>query len=96
MKVNPDDWWYFYREGIIDRVRCVVPLQIRKTAKLESTLGSYRLGNGIRGRLAWALVQRKVPLLHQSAGIPAAADLPAVGPRGLVNTPFAEKPSRLD
>jgi hypothetical protein len=96
MKVNPDDWWYFYREGIIDRVRCVVPLQIRKTAKLESTLGSYRLGNGIRGRLAWALVQRKIPLLHQLLVYRRQWIYRQWGRAELVNTPFEEKPSRLD
>ena len=31
-RVNPDDWWYFYREGALDRVRCVMPMPVFKSA----------------------------------------------------------------
>jgi glycosyl transferase family 25 len=93
---NPDDWWYFYREGIIDRVRCVAPLSVRKTAKLESTLGSYSLGTGIRGRLVWSLVRRKLPVLHQLLTYRRQRIYRRWGRVDLVNTPFVEKPSRLD
>ena len=51
VRVNPDDWWVFYREGVLDRVRCVVPIPVLKSPKLTSTMGSYSLGNGLKGRL---------------------------------------------
>jgi glycosyl transferase, family 25 len=96
VRVNPDDWWHFYREGIIDRVRCVTPLSVRKTAKLESTLGSYSLGSGIRGRLVWPLVRRKLPILHQLLTYRRQRIYRRWGQAELVDVPFVEKPSRLD
>jgi len=96
VRVNPDDWWYFYREGVIDRVRCVVPLSVFKTAKLTSTMGSYSLGNGVKGRLAWALVNLKIPLLHQALIYRRQRIYPKWGRSELVDIPFIEKPSRLE
>ena len=37
-RVHADDWWYFYGEGVLDRVRCVVPLPVLKSPKLTSTV----------------------------------------------------------
>ena len=96
VRVNPDDWWHFYREGILDRVRCVAPLSVRKTPQLESTLGSYSLGNGLRGRLVWALVRRKLPILHQVITYRRTRIYRQWGRTELVDMPFIEKPSRLD
>jgi glycosyl transferase family 25 len=97
VRVNPDDWWFFYREGILDRVRCVAPLQVRKTAKLESTLGSYSLGNSVRGRVVYALVKRKIPVIHQMAVRRRQRIYREWGRAAeVVDMPFVEKPSRLD
>jgi glycosyl transferase family 25 len=96
VRVNPDDWWYFYREGVIDRVRCVAPLSVFKTARLTSTMGSYSLGNGVKGRLAWALVNRKIPLLHQVLIYRRQRIYRQWGRSELVDMPFIEKPSRLE
>lgn len=96
VRVNADDWWFFYREGALDRVRCVVPLSVHKTAKLTSTMGSYSLGNGIKGRLAWALVSRKIPLLHQVLVYRRQRIYRQWGRSELVDMPFKEKPSRLE
>ena len=58
IRTNPDHWEYFYREDILDRLRCVqCRLSVRKAAKLTSTQGSYSLGNGLRFRLLWPLVK---------------------------------------
>jgi hypothetical protein len=96
VRANPDDWWIFYREGVLDRVRCVVPLPVLKSPKLPSTLGSYSLGNGIRGRLVWALVRRKIPLLHQVLNYRRQRIYRQWGRSELVDMPFIEKPSRLE
>jgi glycosyl transferase, family 25 len=95
-RANPDDWWYFYREGVLDRVQCVVPLPVLKNHKLESTLGSYRLGTGLRARLVWPLVRRKIPLLHQYLGYRRHRIYSRWSQPELVDIPFVEKPSRLD
>jgi glycosyl transferase family 25 len=97
VRANPDDWWYFYREGVLDRVRCVMPLPVLKNAKLNSTLGSYSLGNSAKGRLAWALVRRKIPVLHQALGYRRQRIYRQLwDQQEFVDMPFIEKPSRLD
>jgi len=96
VRVNPDDWWFFYREEVIDRVRCVVPLSVFKTARLTSTMGSYSLGNGVKGRIAWALVNRKIPLLHQLLTYRRQRIYRQWGRSELVDMPFIEKPSRFE
>jgi glycosyl transferase, family 25 len=95
-RVNPDDWWYFYREGALDRVRCVVPLPVRKSPRLHSTLGSYSLGNSVKGRLAWPLVRYKIPLLHQALNYRRQRIYRQWSKQELVDIPFIEKPSRLE
>jgi glycosyl transferase, family 25 len=96
VRVNPDDWWFFYREGVIDRVRCVAPLSVFKSAKLTSTMGSYSLGNSVKGRLAWALVSRKLPILHQALIYRRQRIYRRWGRSELVDMPFIDKPSRLE
>ena len=66
VRVQADAWWFFYKEGVLDRVRCVVPLPVRKNPKLTSTIGSYSLGSGVRARLVGPLVRHKIPFLYQA------------------------------
>jgi glycosyl transferase, family 25 len=96
VRVNPDDWWFFYREGILDRVRCVMPLPVLKTPKLTSTLGSYSLGNSLRGGLARRLVRLKIPILHQALSYRRQRIYRRWSQQELADMPFIEKPSRLD
>jgi glycosyl transferase, family 25 len=91
-----DAWWCYYREGLVDRVRCVVPLPVLKNPQLTSTIGSYSLGNGVRGRLVGALLRRKIPLLHQALSYRRRRILHQWGRVELVDAPFIEKPSRLE
>ena len=95
VRVNPDDWWFFYREGVLDRVRCVVPLSVFKSAKLTSTMGSYSLGNSVKGRLAWTLAKSKIPLLHQVVIYRRQRIYRQSSRSELVDMPFIERPSRL-
>jgi glycosyl transferase, family 25 len=96
VRVNPDDWWYFYREGALDRVRCVAPKPILKSPKLMSTLGSYSLGNSLKGRLAWPLVRYKIPLLHQALNYRRQRIYTKANHVEFADMPFIEKPSRLE
>ena len=91
-----DMWSLFYREGALDRVRCVVPLPVLKNPRLESTIGSYSLGNGAKARLIWPLVRRKIPLLHQVLGYRRQRIYRQWSRSVLVDMPFVEKPSRLE
>jgi glycosyl transferase, family 25 len=96
VRVNPDDWWYFYREGALDRVRCVVPLPVLKSPKLPSTLGSYALGNSVRGRLVMRIVRLKIPLLHQALAYRRGRIYRQLDQHELLDIPFIEKASRLE
>jgi glycosyl transferase family 25 len=96
VRVNPDDWWYFYREGALDRVRCVMPIPVLKSPKLISTLGSYQLGNGLKGRLAWRLMHFKIPIVHQMLIRRRRRIHELWSQQLLVDVPFIEKPSRLE
>jgi hypothetical protein len=60
-----DEWWFFYREGLLDRVRCVAPRPVHCSAEIASTIGHYSVGNGLRNRLVGPLARRKIPVLHQ-------------------------------
>jgi glycosyl transferase family 25 len=95
VRVSPDDWWFFYREGALDRVRCVIPLPVTKSARFESTIGLYGLGKGIKGRLLEPLVRRKVPVLHQVISYRRQLIYRQMTQSELVDLPFVEKPSRL-
>ena len=96
VRVNSDFWWHFYREGILDRVRCVMPLPVRKNPNLISTMGSYSLGNSFAARMAWPVVNRKVPVLHQVLCYRRKRIYGQWSRAEFVDMPFVEKPSRLD
>ena len=95
VRASPDDWWFFYREGALDRVRCVVPLPVTKSPKFESTIGLYGLGQGLKARLLEPLVRHKVPVVHQAISYRRKLILRQMSRSEIVDTPFIEKPSRL-
>lgn len=96
VRVQADGWWFFYREELLDRVRCVLPMPVLKNPKFASTIGSYSLGNGILGRLAKPLVSSNIPVLHQALTYRRQRIYRQWGQSEIVDVPFVEKPSRLD
>jgi glycosyl transferase, family 25 len=96
VRVQADGWWFYYREGVLDRVRCVVPLSVFKNPNLTSTIGSYSLGNGLRARLVKPLMRRKIPGLHQALSYRRRRIYRQWGRSELLDVPFIERPSRLD
>lgn len=96
IQVQADMWWSFYREGLLDRVRCVVPLSVEKNPKFTSTIGSYSLRSGIRARLAGPIMRAKIPVLHQALAYRRQRIHRQWSRIELVNKPFVEKPSRLE
>jgi glycosyl transferase, family 25 len=95
VRANADDWRHFYQEGILDRVRCILPLAVVKSPKFESTIGLYSLGNGVKARVVRPLVSRKIPLLHQVILYRRQRILRQWDRSEIVDMPFIEKPSRL-
>jgi glycosyl transferase, family 25 len=96
IRANADAWRWFYREGALDRIRCVAPLPILKSANLTSTIGYYSLGSGLRARLVGPLVRGRIPVLHQILSYRRQRILRQWGRMELVDVPFVEMPSRLD
>jgi glycosyl transferase, family 25 len=96
IRVQADSWWFFYREGMLDRVRCVAPLPVLKNPNFVSTIGFYSLGEGLRARLVGPLVRGKIPLLHQLLSYRRERIYRQWGRAEVVNLPFTEKPSRSD
>jgi glycosyl transferase, family 25 len=95
VQVSIDDWWFFYRAGAFDRLRCVVPLPVHKNPRFTSTIGYRSLGNGVTARLVGPLVSHKIPILHQALRYRRRRILRQWSRSELVDTPFVEKPSRL-
>lgn len=96
VRVQADTWWFFYGEGLLDRVRCVTPLPVHKNPRFTSTIGSYSLGNGVRGRLVRQVARRGIPVLHQALVYRRRRILRDWSRSELVDTPFIDKPSRLE
>jgi hypothetical protein len=95
LRTCADEWGYFYHEGFLDRVRCVVPSTVSGANQFQSTAGSYTLGTGLRGRLLWPIVNLRLPLVQQIL----IYRRKRIGDRHrrheIVDMPFKEKPSRL-
>ena len=95
LRANADDWQHFYREGLLDRIRCVLPIAVEKDAGFESTIGLYSLGNGLRGRLVRPLLGLRIPVVHGAILRRRQRILEDWGRAEIVDLPFVEKPSRL-
>jgi glycosyl transferase, family 25 len=96
IRVQADSWSSFYREGLLDRLRCVAPLPVLKNPNFVSTIAFYSLGNGLRARLAAPLVRGKIPGLHQFLARRRQRIYQQWSRAEVVDGTFAEKPSRLD
>jgi glycosyl transferase family 25 len=95
VRATADEWRFFYEEGILDRVRCVLPLTVTKNPKFDSTIGLYSLGNGVKARLVRPILRHKIPLVHQIILFRRQRILRRWDRFEIVDAPFIEKPSRL-
>lgn len=95
VRATADDWQFFFREGMLDRIRCVVPLAVTKDPGFESTIGLYSLGDGLKSRLVRPLLSHKVPVVHQVVLRRRQRILRQWDRSEVVDVPFVDKPSRL-
>lgn len=96
IRVQADGWWFYYREGALDRVRCVTPQPVLKNADFGSTIGSYSLSTGMKARLAKRILHQRIPGLHQALSLRRRRIYRQWSQSELVDVPFVERPSRLD
>ena len=59
-----DDWGFFYREGAIDSLRCVVPMPVMQSPALRTTISYHRPGSVYSG-VREVIARSRVPILHQ-------------------------------
>ena len=84
IRAKADDWGYFQREGLLDRVRCVVPQAVVKSPRFGSTVqGGVKAVMGRTPVVRTAIAYRRERLWRQYART-EFADMPS-----------AEQPSRL-
>jgi glycosyl transferase family 25 len=93
-RAKPDDWAYFYRQGVIDRLRCVVPRQVEKSAQFTSTI-LYDPGS-IKARLRVAVLAHRLPFVEQAIEWRRRRFLEHGASFKLLDEPFVEMPSRVE
>lgn len=93
-RASSDDWAFHYRQGVIDRLRCVVPMPIQKSPRFPSTI--IRDAGSLKARLRATALGRSSPLLHRAIAWRRTRILRRGASIELVDAPFIERPSRLD
>jgi glycosyl transferase family 25 len=96
LRANADNWNFFFEHQFLDRIRCVYPMPVTKSAEFESTIGIYSLGSGIKARVLAPVVQRRVPGLHRAL-VRRRERIQRDGERtDFVEEALTVRPSRLD
>jgi glycosyl transferase, family 25 len=93
VRVQADEWGYFYELGALDRVRCVVPLAIVKSPRFPTTI--HHSQTSLKAHLLRTVTRYNVPLLRQAITYRRQYVRREWTRTELVNGPFVEKPSRL-
>jgi glycosyl transferase family 25 len=97
VRANADDWHFFYREGILDRIRCVWPQVVIKNSSLDSTMGSYSLSQpGLKASLLGPIVRRNIPLVRHAILYRRERIFRRRNQSVVVDAPFITQPSRID
>jgi glycosyl transferase family 25 len=92
---RPDDWRFFYREGFLDRVRCVVPMPVQKDARFGSTI-DYSSQTSLKMRLRELAVRYRLRPVLDAIAYRRQRIFRRATQVEYVNGPFVERPSRLE
>jgi glycosyl transferase, family 25 len=65
IRSTADDWGYFYSAGVLDRLRCVVPLAVDKTSDFASTM-AYHSEKSFKGRVLSLITRYDLRLLQRA------------------------------
>jgi glycosyl transferase family 25 len=66
VRVVADDWAFFYRQGAIDRLRCVVPMPVIQSPAFRTITTSYHRPRSLYATVREAIAGSKVPIVHQA------------------------------
>jgi glycosyl transferase family 25 len=89
-----DHWSHHYREGALDRVRCVVPPAVYKSPSFASTVG-YNSEESLKARLLGMIARYDLGFLQQMVIYRRHRILRQYARAAVVDEPFVVKPSRL-
>jgi glycosyl transferase, family 25 len=95
VRAKCDDWANRYNEGMLDRVRCVVPLPVTKSPAFVSTVG-YNAPGSLKARLLAAVARYDPGILGKAIAYRRQRIWRRWWRVEFVDTPFVNKPSRLD
>lgn len=68
VRVVADDWSFFYREGAIDRLRCVVPMPVVQSPDFRTTMCNGRPGS-LYASVRETIAGSGVPILRQALAL---------------------------
>lgn len=94
VQASPDDWRHFYHEGVLDRVRCVVPLAVGKDPGFASTIDYYSR-RSFKARLNVLVARYNLQLFHRAISYRRKRIWRNLTRVEMVDEPFIDKPSRL-
>lgn len=94
IRASPDNWRHFYTDGVLDRVRCVVPLAVAKDPAFASTIDYYSR-KSVKARLNAFVERYNLRLFQQAIAYRRQRIWRNFTQVEIVDEPFVEKPSRL-
>jgi glycosyl transferase family 25 len=93
-RAHSDNWGHHFREGALDRVRCVLPMPIWKDPKFESTI-DYGTQGHLKARMLALADRYQVALLKRAIAYRRARIWQGQIQTEVVDRPFVNKPSRF-
>jgi len=94
IRAKTDDWGFFCHEGVLDRVRCIVPLAVTKTPSFASTIAYDSTGN-FKGRLLAMIAFYHLRPLQLAIAYRRKRIWRKYNRVEFVGEPFAEKPTEM-
>jgi glycosyl transferase, family 25 len=68
VKTQPDDWAFFFREGAIDHLKCVVPMPVDNSSAIRTTKETYPPGS-IQARILESVNSARIPVVYQALAL---------------------------
>lgn len=68
VRVVADNWSFFYRQGAIDRLRCVAPMPIIQSPAFRTTM-SYHQSGSLYTSVRETIAVSKIPIVHQALAL---------------------------
>ena len=95
VRSKADDWGRFYREGMLDRVRCVVPVPVAKDPAFASTMDYYSC-RSFKARTLALIERSRLRLLERAVVYRRQRIWRRFNRVEIVDEPFIFRPSRFD